>query len=143
MIGIGYEGLSIEALIARLQGEDVDVLVDVRLNAISRKAGYSKRALGAALTAAGIEYVHDPRLGNPKDNRAGYAEINSRAGNAARDRFRTLLATDISSEAVRALAGRINDHTVALLCFEADERHCHREQVIESVREVRQSFAPV
>lgn len=143
MIGIGYEGLSLEGLIARLQAEGVGVLVDVRLNAISRKAGYSKRALGAALGAAGIEYVHDPRLGNPKANRAGYAELDSLAGEAARDHFRSILSSDVSTDAVRELANRLDSQSVAVLCFEADERHCHREQVMEFVRKARTSAAPV
>jgi uncharacterized protein (DUF488 family) len=143
VIGIGYQGLTLGALIAQLTAEGVDVLIDIRLNAISRKAGYSKRALSAALAEAGIEYVHDPRLGNPKHNRAGYAELASPAGQAARDQFRSMLATDASATALRELADRLDEHTVALLCFEADERHCHRQQVIESVRELRDSLAVV
>ena len=59
MIGIGYEGLPLHSLVEQLQADGVEVVVDVRLNAISRKVGYSKRALAAALEAAGIRYVHD------------------------------------------------------------------------------------
>lgn len=143
MFGIGYEGLTVEELLTRLQSEGADVLVDVRLNAISRKAGFSKRALGAALAAAGIEYVHDPRLGNPRDNRSGYAELDSVVGAGARDRFRAVLDTDEGAQAIRELGDRIADHNVAVLCFEADERHCHREQVIAAVRGARESLAVV
>ena len=74
MIGIGYEGLALSDLIERLREQGATVVDDVRLNAISRKPGFSKRALAAVLEEAGIRYVHDPRLGNPKPNRAGYAE---------------------------------------------------------------------
>ncbi|MBX3194731.1 MAG: DUF488 domain-containing protein [Microbacteriaceae bacterium] len=143
MIGIGYEGLTVGRLIECLLAEGVDVLVDVRLNAISRKAGFSKRALSAALANAGIEYIHDPQLGNPKDNRAGYSEVGTNAGIAARDRFREILGADEGSDAVNRLARCLDDHTVAVLCFEADERNCHREQVIGAVLEARKSPAYV
>ena len=65
MIGIGYEGLSVDQLVARLQADGIEVLVDVRMTPLSRKPGFSKRALSEALSAAGIRYVHDRRLGNP------------------------------------------------------------------------------
>lgn len=143
MLGIGYEGLALEALIDQLQTQGVEVLVDVRLNAISRKAGYSKRALSAALDAAGIRYIHDSRLGNPKDNRAAYAETTSPDGAAARDRFRQLLSAADAAEGIRELAGLAEHNTVALLCYEADESHCHRQQIIAAVRDVKSSFVGV
>lgn len=88
MAGIEYrdtDASTLDSLIERLRAEGVEVLVDIRLNAISRKAGYSKRALAAAVEAAGIRYVHDPRLGNPKENRAAYVDAASPEGAAARD----------------------------------------------------------
>lgn len=142
MIGIGYEGLPLEALIARLRAQEVDVLVDVRLNAISRKAGYSKRALAAALEDAGIHYIHDPRLGNPKENRAGYAELGSEAGERAREQFRERL-DDVQAAAVQDLSALLDAHSVAVLCFEADERHCHREQVIAAALKAQSSLTVV
>ncbi|MGB4777195.1 DUF488 family protein [Microbacterium sp.] len=133
MIGIGYEGLSVDQLVARLQVERVDVLVDVRLTPLSRKPGFSKRALSEALSAAGIRYVHDRRLGNPKDNRAAYADAASDAGKTARSRYRELIDTGDGADAVRELAALAQEHAVAVLCFEADGAHCHREQVIAAV----------
>ena len=143
MFGIGYEGLSLDGLIAKLRLRDADVLVDIRLNALSRKQGYSKRALGAALEAAGITYLHEPRLGNPRENRAGYAETSTPAGEAARDQFRELLSSPDAAAAIREVADLAETHTVALLCYEADETHCHREQVLAAVREARQSVVHV
>lgn len=133
MLGFGYEGVSLRDLVDRLVAEGVEVLVDIRLNAISRKAGYSKRALEAALNAAAIRYVHDPRLGNPKDNRPGYGDLTSPEGSEARQRFRDLLQTPAGAQALNDLAGLAEARTVAVLCYEADERHCHRQQVLEAV----------
>jgi uncharacterized protein (DUF488 family) len=143
MIGIGYQGLQLSDLIDRLRSDGVGVVVDVRLNAISRKAGYSKRALAAALEAAGIRYLHDPRLGNPKDNRAAYADTASPAGTAARGRFQELLNSGAGADGIRDLASLVDREPVALLCFEADERQCHRQQVMAALREARQSLVSV
>ena len=139
MIGVGYEGLSVEQLIERLKTAGVDVLVDVRLTPLSRKPGLSKRRLSEALSVAGIRYVHDRRLGNPKDNRAAYADAASPAGAAARARYRGMLGHGNGAEGVRDLASLSEQHTVAVLCFESDETHCHREQVIAAVAEARAS----
>ncbi|MDG4769766.1 DUF488 domain-containing protein [Solwaraspora sp. WMMD792] len=62
LIGIGYEGRSVDGLIAELRAAGVSRLVDVRLTPISRKPGFSKSALAKALNAAGIAYEHRREL---------------------------------------------------------------------------------
>ncbi|WP_418606636.1 DUF488 family protein [Georgenia sp. SUBG003] len=57
LIGWGYEGRSID-LLALTKATGAKTVADVRLNPISRKAGFSKRALSAALDAADVRYVH-------------------------------------------------------------------------------------
>lgn len=134
MRGFGYEGLQLTDLVERLVADGVEVLVDVRLNAISRKVGFSKKALSSALEAVGIHYLHEPRLGNVKTNRAGYAELDSAEGLAARQRFRDRLAEPDAAAGVQALVGLRGN--VAVFCYESDERHCHRQQVLEAAREL-------
>ncbi len=70
-----------------LTDADVNVLVDVRLTPLSRKPGMSKRQLADALTAVGVEYLHLPALGNPRDNRDAFRQGDPRG----RARFRALL----------------------------------------------------
>ena len=83
VVTIGYEGRQLDEFIAELVGRRVEVVFDVRENAISRKPGFSKRRLGEALAVAGIEYRHLSSLGNPRSNRDAF-----RAGEpAARDVF--------------------------------------------------------
>ncbi|GAA5153319.1 DUF488 domain-containing protein [Microbacterium pseudoresistens] len=135
MIGVGYEGLTVDQLVARLKAEGVEVLVDVRLTPLSRKPGLSKRALSAALAAEDIRYIHDRRLGNPKENRSAYADAESDAGIAARARYRAQINSGDGADAVRDLATLAKEKVVAVLCFEADQAHCHREQVIAAVRD--------
>src|ERR1700749_2665733 len=75
---IGYEGSTIGAVLGVLRDASVDLLVDVRAVAQSRKPGFSKRQLAAALDQAGIGYVHLQGLGTPKAGRlavrAGHPE---------------------------------------------------------------------
>ncbi|MGX9346875.1 DUF488 domain-containing protein [Microbacterium sp. KNMS] len=134
ILGVGYEGQSPEAFVSRLRLHGVETLVDVRLNAISRKRGFSKTALSEALRAAGIEYVHMPELGNKRDNRDGYATVDTIEAHEARDRFRDVLASDRAASALKQLASLARSRTIALFCFEADEDHCHRQQVREALR---------
>ncbi|MGN6763254.1 MAG: DUF488 domain-containing protein [Leifsonia sp.] len=136
IIGIGYEGHTIESFISRLRLRDVHTLVDVRLNAISRKRGFAKKALAAALDEAGIAYLHRPALGNERDNRDGYAELTSERAADARDRYRETLNSEAAIADLDELAALARNHLVAVLCFEADERHCHREQVIEAAQKL-------
>lgn len=132
--GIGYEGMTLDAFIARLRIRSIQTLVDVRLNAISRKRGFSKRALAEALGEAGIAYLHLPALGNERDNRAGYGELESDLAYEARDRFREELQSDTGMAALREVADLAQVGAVVLFCFEQAEQHCHREQVLEQVR---------
>lgn len=69
---LGYDGLTIEAFIARLQTAQVKTVVDVRELPLSRKKGFSKMAFCAALSAHGIAFLHAPALGCPKPIRNQY-----------------------------------------------------------------------
>src|SRR5437764_11327679 len=66
---IGYERETQSAVIAKLQAAGVEVVVDVRAVASSRRAGFSKTLLAASLNEAGIGYVHLRELGTPKPGR--------------------------------------------------------------------------
>nr|WP_319564592.1 DUF488 domain-containing protein [uncultured Rhodoferax sp.] len=68
----GYEGLTIDAFITRLQTAQVKTVVDVRELPRSRKKGSSKSAFCAALATHGIAYLHAPALGCPKPIRNPY-----------------------------------------------------------------------
>ena len=131
VIGVGYEGLAIDEFCAKLLDLGISVVVDVRLNALSRKRGFSKNGIRAALAEVGVEYLHRPALGNPKDNRDGFAVPGSRAGDAARNLYRGFLATPRAEEALLEIATLAHSTRVALMCFERDQHECHRELVIE------------
>src|SRR5215213_10025469 len=66
---IGYESATQADVIDRLKTAGVEVLIDVRAVAASRRAGFSKTLLAASLNEAGIGYVHLRQLGTPKPGR--------------------------------------------------------------------------
>jgi transcriptional regulator with XRE-family HTH domain len=134
IVSAGYEGRTIEEFVAALQDVGVRTVADVRLNAISRKAGFSKRGLREALVSAGIGYRHLRALGNARENRepfwAGRVEEGRRV-------FREALHAPGAEVELYELAELAADHVVAVLCFEADAERCHRQVVIDRVVDSR------
>ena len=129
---IGYEGTTVDAFLATLRAADVDLLVDVRALASSRRPGFAKTRLAANLDTVGIAYLHLRDLGTPSDGRAA-----ARAGrhDEMRRIFGEHLATERAQEALASLAEMVRSgRTVCLLCFEADPAHCHRSMVADALR---------
>lgn len=127
---IGYEGRSLEDLIAGLAAAGIGMVLDVRDAPFSRKPGFSKQPLAEALAAAGIGYVHLPGLGNPKQGREA-----ARGGDT--ETYRRELFGRLAGATGRrdlARAAEIAERTPAcLLCFEADPAHCHRSLVAQEI----------
>ena len=121
----GYEGLNIETYIDRLEQEGVRTVVDVRELPLSRKKGFSKNSLRDALAQKGIDYVHAPPLGCPKDVRDKY-RLDGDWHRYTRGYLAHLRAQDAS---VRELARISSATTACLICFEADYTTCHRTYV--------------
>lgn len=133
IISVGYEGRSATELLEELTAAGVDTLIDVRLNAISRKRGLSKSALASELAEVGIEYVHHRALGNPKHNRAAFG-LEPAVGRA---RYLELLRTAEARSALDDVAVRAGRGLAAVLCFESDHTRCHRSVVVEEVAALR------
>lgn len=128
---IGYEGLDIIEFMSLLSKNDIETIVDVREIPLSRKPGFSKKALGIALNLSGLEYVHMAALGCPKPIRDQYRED----GNWTRytSGFLKYLATQ--GEAIAELGALAATTNCALLCYEADYNFCHRSMVANAVKE--------
>ncbi|MFC4012644.1 DUF488 family protein [Nonomuraea purpurea] len=132
--GVGYEGLDLDEFVRRLSQNGVTLLIDVRLTPISRKRGFSKTVFSAALADAGIAYEHMRELGNPKWNRAGFAGSPAELG-SARAFYAQYLNQDDARHCLERIVHAARRETVAIMCFEADEHRCHRDLVLEAVRE--------
>ena len=126
IVSIGYQGRSVEEVVSLLVNHQVSILVDVRLNPVSRKRGFSKTGLGRALGEAGIEYRHESALGNPRENRDPFR----RGDQSARDAY-TRILSDGSRDSFDAVVGLAREERIALLCFERDHESCHRSCITE------------
>ena len=128
---IGYEAATMRSFIAALTEGEVELLVDVRAVASSRRPGFSKTKLAANLAEAGIDYLHLRALGTPAEGRAA-----ARAGRHAEMHriFRGQLATDAGQEQLGTLLELVRSgRRACILCFEADPEHCHRKIVSDEV----------
>ena len=133
--GWGYEGHSIEDLLNECKRLHAAYVVDIRLNAISRKKGFSKTALSNALAGAGVDYVHLRALGNPKDNRPGFAHPGTPEAERAHKRFNDeVLGTPEADRQLGELAELTRRGNVIILCFEETPKCCHRHLVIQRLR---------
>jgi uncharacterized protein (DUF488 family) len=128
---IGYQSATVRTFLDALREGGVELLVDVRAVASSRRPGFSKSRLAANLAEAGIGYVHLRGLGTPAEGRAA-----ARAGQYAQLRsiFREHLATPAARAELDELADLVRaGPRVCLLCFEAAPEHCHRSMVAEAL----------
>jgi len=125
--GIGYQGISLEALCRRLVAADVELVIDVRERAWSQRPDFRKGKLKSALNDAGIRYEHFALAGNP-----------FRPQNGAAPDFRTCAAQyqrHIRSLPclLTALYHLMLDNRVAFLCYEADTNCCHRNVLVKAI----------
>lgn len=131
ILTIGYEGADQHAFLTCLQAAEVDLVVDVRELPLSRKRGFSKRPLAEALSEAGIDYLHLPRLGTPKPIRDAYKASGDWAPFSAAYRQHLVGAEELMAE----VAQQARERGTALLCFEADPLRCHRSVLADELRQ--------
>jgi uncharacterized protein (DUF488 family) len=126
---IGYEGLDIDDFMSLLSEHGIETVVDIRELPLSRKPGFSKKALANVLNLSGLEYVHMVELGCPRPVRNSYRLDGDWKLYTAG--FLKYLKTQ--KDAIAELAERVQSSTCALLCYEADFNFCHRSMVADAV----------
>jgi uncharacterized protein (DUF488 family) len=127
---IGYEGATQGGVIGALEQARVEVLADIRYLPLSRRPGFSKSALAAAMREAGIEYRHIKPLGTPAEGRAAAR----RGDHAALARvYAGQLELPEALAAMAGLRGLASDRRVALLCYEREAAECHRRLLIDAL----------
>lgn len=129
---IGYEGKTQAQMIAELKAAGVELVVDVRAVAASRRPGFSKTILAASLAEAGVGYEHLRGLGTPKAGRDA-----ARAGRT--DEMREIFSAHLAEPAAQVQLARAielaRERPIALLCYEAQACDCHRAVVAERICE--------
>lgn len=127
---IGYEGATVADVLAALRAAGVERVIDVRALPLSRRPGFSKSPLRAALAEAGIDYVHLKALGTPADGRAA-----ARAGRHE-DMARIYAGQLELPEAMMQAAQMLDlaaERPSALLCMEREPAQCHRTLLLKAV----------
>ena len=126
---LGYEGQTIEHFVERLRDAGIRTVIDVRELPLSRKRGFSKRALAGVLAEHDISYLHLRSLGCPKPVR-DRLRLDGDWARYARDFASHLAGQGALTAEVAQMA---NAQTCGLLCFEADFGRCHRSLVARKV----------
>jgi uncharacterized protein (DUF488 family) len=129
---IGYEKAKPAAVFGELKRAKIDLLVDTRAVAASRRPGFSKRQLAASLDEAGIAYVHLQKLGTPAEGRAA-----AKSGDF--DTLWRIYDKHIKkAEPQEELAELVNliksGKRIALLCYERNPQECHRSRIAALVK---------
>ena len=132
---IGYEKATPAAVLGELKQARIDLVVDTRAVAASRRPGFSKRQLAAALDEAGIGYVHLQKLGTPAEGRQA-----ARAGDT--DTLWRIydkhIKTAPAQEALDELLALLKSgKRLALLCYCRDPKTCHRSRIVAAVKKRR------
>lgn len=129
---IGYEQSTLNDVIGRLKAAGVQIVIDVRAVASSRRAGFSKTLLAGSLGAEGIGYLHLRGLGTPKAGRQA-----ARAGRTAEmhEIYRAHLEEPEAQVQLAEACEVARESVAALLCYEAEAAHCHRAIVADLIRD--------
>jgi uncharacterized protein (DUF488 family) len=138
LVSIGYAGRDLEEFGEALQAQRINILIDVRLTPLSRKPGFSKSRLAAYLETIGIDYQHEPLLGNPRENRAAFADPLTIA--EGRRRFRDRLRAKSRFAALRDVVLLAEEGRVAVLCVEREEEQCHRKVILDAALKMSPSL---
>jgi uncharacterized protein (DUF488 family) len=129
---VGYSGRTIDEFIGLLSEAGVRCVIDIRFTPISMyKPDFSRTNLERALTRAGFEYMHVPRLGVPRDIRARAIETGNRE---------TIWEWYDKHVVEPFLRKNLHEfmnlnHPVALMCVELDPTECHRHRLFLALEE--------
>lgn len=127
---IGYEKLLPAELVAELEANGIERMLDVRIRPQSRRAGMSKTRLGELLAEHRIAYESRRDLGTPPDIKVDFKQGRIESG---RERFAAYVEEE-RHDALDALADELQSGDAprtVLLCLEDDPAVCHRRVITE------------
>ncbi|MXO60058.1 DUF488 family protein [Altererythrobacter salegens] len=130
ILTIGYEQASQAALVGALVEARVEVLADIRYLPLSRRPGFSKNSLKAAVEDAGIAYRHFRDLGTPAVGRAAARRGDHATLSKVYAGQLELPEAMAQMAELRALA---EGKRVCLLCYERNAAECHRALLFDAL----------
>ena len=134
LMTIGYEGKSLEQFLNTLIQQNVRVLCDVRKNPLSRKYGFAKKTLQNACESVQIMYLHLPELGIPSKKRKNLKNQND-YDILFLEYENTILCEQ--NQKIHFLKSLLSNYKrIALTCYEASPKQCHRTRVANAIFEI-------
>jgi uncharacterized protein (DUF488 family) len=129
---IGYEQAKPAAVLDELKRAKIELLIDTRAVAASRRPGFSKKQLAAALDEHGIAYIHLQKLGTPAEGRAA-----AKSGDI--DNLWKIYDKHIKKAEPQEELGELvtlikSGKRIALLCYCRDPKTCHRSRIVANVK---------
>ena len=128
---IGYEATTMDAFLTTLDGARINILLDIREIPVSRRKGFSKKALCEALADVDIDYRHERQLGSPKKIRHKLREDGNYKTFFREFNQHLKKQTDLLLKLADELSGN-----VAIMCYEQDHTQCHRSSVGNALAEI-------
>ena len=125
----GYAGFDSATFLWKLRFDNIEVVVDVRDNPVSRNRAFTQSVFKEVLEQNGIRYVHAERLGVP-----AFLRHELRAGGNLVDYFeayREYLRREDS--AIAALLPMLLEKRCCLVCLEKNYAECHRSVLAEQI----------
>ncbi|HET8542930.1 MAG TPA: DUF488 domain-containing protein [Pseudolabrys sp.] len=129
---VGYEQAKPAAVLGELKRAKIELLVDTRAVAASRRPGFSKRQLAAALEEEGIGYIHLQKLGTPAEGRAAARGGDTDALWRIYDKH--IKGAGPQSELRELIALIKSGNRIALLCYCRDPKTCHRSRIVANIK---------
>ena len=127
---IGYEQATQAAVVAALREANVELLADIRYLPLSRRPGFSKSSLRAAIEEAGLRYRHFRDLGTPADGRAAAR----RGDHAELSRiYSGQLELPEAMKQMAELRSLAEKQRICLLCYERNAAECHRALLFDAL----------
>lgn len=129
---VGYEQAKPAAVLGELKRAKIELLVDTRAVAASRKPGFSKRQLAAALEEEGIGYIHLQKLGTPAEGRAAARGGDTDALWRIYDKH--IRGVEAQNELGELITLIKTGKRIGLLCYCRDPKTCHRSRIVANVK---------
>ena len=125
---IGHSNHDFEVFAELLASERIAFVADVRSYPYSRHAPqFNREDIEPTLRTRGIRYLF---LGDALGGRPSRDEHYDSEGHAL---YEAMAAEPLFKAAIERLLDGSRDHHIALLCSEADPRHCHRRLLVGKV----------
>ncbi len=131
----GYEGKTTAEFLDLLEKNSIYTVIDVREYPLSRKKGFSKKALMKLCEEHHVQYSHFKDLGSPKPLRDKVKQDGNWDYFFRHYESHLKLAEDT----IEFVASLLKSSTILLLCYESEPSLCHRSIVASWLNNQTQS----